>query len=670
MKIKLNSILSKLLLFTLIVLAASMSILGFVAHYQLESIVDSNENEVYSERIDSILGILSRGNRRLNERPNIAEHLNEYQQTALITVRNRYHEKDGNRIYPFVINATEKTFVHSGGLNTFLGSLDKGNIEKVIGLKNGDFIFNNAAGEKQWCVFKYFKEWDWVVGYVIPLKVKHAEVHVFFNKFLVTMAIIAIIIIAASGYFVTRIIGPIDKLTDAAVAMSSGILDHNLEVSTNDELGTLARSFLFMRDVVRDKIAALNNEILEKAQAEDELSMVRNYLINIIDSMPSILIGVDNKLKITQWNKKAHDSMGRSFSEVNGHRLAEIFPALEHEIGRIKQAIDERVIISDSKVEILIGDKIVYSDITIYPLIQENVEGAVIRIDDVTERIKLEETIIQSEKMASVGGLAAGMAHEINNPLAGILQNMLVIQSRMDKSDIKNIKIAEECGTSLAMINRYMARRGISSMIEMVMESGRRAAKIVENMLSFSRKSEAVLMLQDIRLLLESMVDMAKNDYDLSKKYDFRKIEIVREYDDIIPKVMCEKSQVQQVFLNMLTNSAHALKDLVECQESVNLGKPECKESRKPKIILRIKEIGRMVQVDVEDNGSGMDEAVRKRIFEPFFTTKGVGMGTGLGLSVSYFIITDRHNGRMFVNSAKNKGTKFTIQLPIEGYDK
>ena len=113
MKIKPNSILFKLLLFTVIVLIASMSLLLFFSHYQLGKIVDASENEVYSERIDSIIGILSRGNRRLNERDDRAEHLKEYQQIALITIRNRYHETEGHKIYPFVINATDRTFVHS-----------------------------------------------------------------------------------------------------------------------------------------------------------------------------------------------------------------------------------------------------------------------------------------------------------------------------------------------------------------------------------------------------------------------------------------------------------------------------------------------------------------------------------------------------------------------------
>ncbi|MBU0468844.1 MAG: HAMP domain-containing protein [Candidatus Omnitrophica bacterium] len=670
MIIKLNSILFKLLSFTVIILIVSMSLILFVSHYQLEAINEASQNEIYSERIDSIMEILSGGYRRLMEKPNVVDYIKEYQQASLLAIRNRYHETEGYKIYPFVIKANDKTFVHSGGLNKSVGSLDSKNIEKVIRLRSGDFIYKSDLGEKNWCVFKYFKGWDWIVGYVIPVSIKNIEVRIFIRGFFVTLLIVSFIIIFAAWFFIVRIISPIDKLTDAAVAMSSGVLDHKIDVSSNDELGALARSFIFMRDVVSDKIGALNNEILDRAQAEEDLSVVRNYLTNIIDSMPSILIGVDNRLKITQWNKKAHDSIGVSYSDVKGRRLVEAFPALVPEINRIKQAIDERVIIADSKVEIAIGDKTFFSDITIYPLIFENVEGAVIRIDDVTNRINLEESIIQSEKMASVGGLAAGMAHEINNPLAGILQNMQVIQSRIDKGDAKNIQIAKECGTSMGIINKYLVRRGIRSMIEMVMESGIRAARIVDNMLSFSRKSETVLMPQDIRLLLENMVEIAKNDYDLSKKYDFRKIEIVREYDDIISKVMCEKSQIQQVFLNILKNSAHALKELVECQEVSGLGRPEGVAARKPKITLRIKEADNAVQVDIEDNGAGMEEEVRRRIFEPFFTTKEVGMGTGLGLSVSYFIITERHKGKMSVKSTKNKGTKFTIQLPIEGHEK
>jgi len=261
--------------------------------------------------------------------------------------------------------------------------------------------------------------------------------------------------------------------------------------------------------------------------------------------------------------------------------------------------------------------------------------------------------MIQSEKMLSVGGLAAGMAHEINNPLAGILQNIQVVQDRTSTGLEINEEVAAECGTTLDAIGAYMKRRRVDSMLEAIRESGSRAAKIVDNMLSFSRKSSSEVDYHNPGNLLDQTIDLAANDYDLRKKYDFRKVEIVRQYEPGLNRVPCEGTKIQQVLLNLLKNGAHAM------AEQENPTEP-------PRLILRTMRDGQMARIEVEDNGTGMDEATRKRVFEPFFTTKEVGVGTGLGLSVSYFIITENHHGTMAVESTSGRGSKFIIRLPLQ----
>ncbi len=286
---------------------------------------------------------------------------------------------------------------------------------------------------------------------------------------------------------------------------------------------------------------------------------------------------------------------------------------------------------------------------------------------DITERVRIEEMMIQAEKMLSVGGLAAGMAHEINNPLAGIMQNVQVMKNRMSGELSKNIAVAEECGTSIETIETYMEKRGMFEMFKSVMESGKRAAKIVNNMLSFSRKSDESFAPHSLSDLFDKTIELAENDYDLKQKFDFRQIEIVREYGRSMSKVTCEGSKIQQVILNILKNGAQAMaKGKGRTSDDRQLkaeGEPEISDSR---FTLRVMPDGEMARIEIEDNGPGMEEETRKRIFEPFFTTKGVGIGTGLGLSVSYFIITENHRGTMEVESAPGKGAKFIIHLPFE----
>jgi PAS domain S-box-containing protein len=271
---------------------------------------------------------------------------------------------------------------------------------------------------------------------------------------------------------------------------------------------------------------------------------------------------------------------------------------------------------------------------------------------DITERKRLEEMMIQSEKMLSVGGLAAGMAHEINNPLAGILQATQVIRNRLSGDVEVNRNVADTLGTNIETIEKYLGSRKILTMLESIQEAGEQAAVIVENMLSFSRKSNSIATQNSLADLLDKTVELTSSDYDIKNKYDFRSIEVIREYQDGMPLVLCKKSEIQQVFLNVLKNSAQAMAE--------NPGKQE-----KPRFVLRLTQNKGIARVEIEDNGPGMSEESRKRVFEPFFTTKPIGEGTGLGLSVSYFIITEHHEGTMSVVSTLGHGTKFIIELPI-----
>jgi signal transduction histidine kinase len=319
---------------------------------------------------------------------------------------------------------------------------------------------------------------------------------------------------------------------------------------------------------------------------------------------------------------------------------------------KIKQAMLERTASKDERIVQRIHGENHFEDITVYPLIANGKDGAVVRIDDVTERVRLEDMMIQSEKMLSVGGLAAGMAHEINNPLAGILQSAQVMQNRISANLAANRTTAEACGTDIQAIESYMEKRGILNMVEAIIESGRRASKIVENMLSFSRKSGEVFEQRSLAELLDSAIELAEKDYDLERKYDFKKIEITRDYDLSLPKVTCEGNKIQQVILNLLRNGAYAM-SLAD-------------DDRDPRFVIRLKKDHDMARIEVEDNGTGMNDDVRKRVFEPFFTTKAEGIGTGLGLSVSYFIVTENHGGTMEVISTLRRGTTFIIRLPLD----
>ncbi|MBI9092967.1 MAG: transporter substrate-binding domain-containing protein [Desulfobacterium sp.] len=282
-------------------------------------------------------------------------------------------------------------------------------------------------------------------------------------------------------------------------------------------------------------------------------------------------------------------------------------------------------------------------------------DGRLVRLEiatDITERKRSREMMIQSEKMLSVGGLAAGMAHEINNPLAGMMQNAQVLLNRFSQTFPADEKAAIEVGTTLTAIKEFMEKRNVVQILQSIHGAGNQAAKIVENMLSFARKSDSNRQKQNICEIMDNTIDLARNDYDLKKKYDFRDFQIIKEYEPDLPLVSCEGSKIQQVIFNILKNATEAMAD-------------DKQTDKKPRLILRLKKNEHQIHMEIEDNGPGMDNETSKRIFEPFFTTKTINKGTGLGLSLSYFIIVEDHGGEMDIESTPGKGTKFIIRLPI-----
>nr|WP_320194326.1 histidine kinase dimerization/phospho-acceptor domain-containing protein [uncultured Desulfobacter sp.] len=164
--------------------------------------------------------------------------------------------------------------------------------------------------------------------------------------------------------------------------------------------------------------------------------------------------------------------------------------------------------------------------------------------------------MIQSEKILSVGGLAAGMAHEINNPLAGMMQSANVVKNRLEDIAMPaNLRVAKKLGISMEDIRAFMEKREIFRMLDAIHESGSRAAEIVSNMLSFARKSDASISSHYPDQLMDESLELAATDYDLKKQYDFKSIEIIKAYVENLPMLLCEGAKIQQVLLNILRNT-------------------------------------------------------------------------------------------------------------------
>jgi len=389
----------------------------------------------------------------------------------------------------------------------------------------------------------------------------------------------------------------------------------------------------------------------ERLRSAQEIQRMRSYLKNIIDSMPSVLVGVDTEGQVTEWNRSAERSTGITSGDAIGRAFGELFPQLSAQMHNVSEAIRRHEPIRTERHLMKQNGETRYAQVMVYPLLANGAAGAVIRMDDITERIRIEQMMVQTEKMLTVGGLAAGMAHEISNPLSIILQGAQNLQRRVSADLPANRLAADALGLDLHTLGRYLEMRGVTDFITGIQEAGTRASRIVADMLAFSRHSPARLAPNRLDDMLETVIRLAASDYDLKKKYDFRQIEIERHYDTGLGEVPCDRTQIEQVLLNLVKNAAHAMADA---------GTPPPRRIR-----LSTRREDGFACIEVEDNGPGMDETTRKRAFEPFFTTKEAGVGTGLGLSVSYFIVTEQHKGTINVRSIEDGGCRFTIRLPL-----
>lgn len=396
----------------------------------------------------------------------------------------------------------------------------------------------------------------------------------------------------------------------------------------------------------------LELEVQVRSKIEKKLTGFQNYLNSIIDSMPSALIALDEQLYVTQWNHEATVLSGTPLDEALNQPIFIAFEPLKPFLPQLKESVEKHRVAKIERVTWPKGEDVRHYALTFYPLTGGGGRGVVIRIDDITQRLSLEEMMVQSEKMLSVGGLAAGMAHEINNPLGAILHNVQNIRRRLSPELPRNQEQAAELDIDLSSVNRYLESREVPQLLDGIQQAGARAAKIVTHMLSFSRRSNRQLAPCDLPALIDQAVEIAGNDFDLAIGFDFKGQHIVRQFDPALGPVPCTANELEQVLLNLLKNAAQAIHQ-----------RPQ--PSEPGRITLRTRLNPPWAEIQVEDNGVGMPEAVRKRTFEPFFTTKEIGQGTGLGLSVSYFIITNNHKGQMEVHSAPGQGTCFTLRLPL-----
>ncbi len=361
---------------------------------------------------------------------------------------------------------------------------------------------------------------------------------------------------------------------------------------------------------------ALDNSQLYTSleQKAIEVARLKDFSENIVESLNVGVFAVDLLGTVDAWNSRMEQLIGVSQSEAVGKPYAQLLP--QDLVTEIEARGDEDQVTGIYKHRLVHGGRAAVLNVSITPLVSKSGEkiGRLLLFDDVTQRERMEEQMSQTEKLTSLGLLAAGVAHEVNTPLAVISNYIQMLAKQMPEGDPRH------------------------AIIEKIVKQTFRASEIVNNLLNFSRTGAGELGDVDVNQVVEETLSLVSHPLKTSQ------IQVVKQLGASLPPIRGSANKLQQVFLNLFLNARDAMPvgGMLEVRTTAHNGS---------------------VEIEVVDTGNGIPREYIHKIFDPFFTTKPGGRGTGLGLSVSYGIIKE-HSGKIDVRSTPGRGTSFHVEFP------
>ena len=370
-------------------------------------------------------------------------------------------------------------------------------------------------------------------------------------------------------------------------------------------------------------------DITERKQLEDKLEKSEKKYHEIFNNMPTPVFVLDlESLKILDCNESVKPVYGFDRDEIINRSFLDLF--LEKDRNEYASKIRNVSVINQAKQQNKDG-KTLFVNIRISPSDYSGKQVLLVSTSDITKRLETEQQLIQASKMATLGEMATGVAHELNQPLS-------VIKTASSFS-IKKINKNEPIQAEI-----------LSNILTKIDSNVDRATKIINHMRQFARKSEMDLEKVQVNDVLQKAFEI------FSQQLKLRGIEVIWSIDKKLPKISADPGRLEQVFINLLLNARDAIEEKWDNQEP---------KAGQKKIILKTACDVRHITCEVCDTGTGIPESISDKIFEPFFTTKEVGKGTGLGLSISYGIVNDC-GGSIKVVPNKPEGACFVLQFPLQ----
>jgi histidine kinase len=371
-------------------------------------------------------------------------------------------------------------------------------------------------------------------------------------------------------------------------------------------------------------------DITQMKHLEEEIRKSEEKYRVIFNNIPSAVFVIDrHDFIVLDCNNGVTTGYGYNKEEILGNSFLNLFEPGERQ--HYSAQLNTAAALTQVR-QLTRGGKTIYTNMRISPSEYLGQGALLITSADITKRLVAEQQLIQASKMATLGEMATGMAHELNQPLSVIKTASSFL--------IKKVKREEKIQETIL---RTMAEE-IDSHVD-------RASKIINHLREFGRKSEVKKEAVQVTEALEKAVDI------FSQQLKLREIEVVKDLQPNLPPVLANSNRLEQVFINLLINARDAIEEKVEKTEDRSTAK---------KIFLKTSAQLGNVTIEIGDTGMGIPPSVLDKIFEPFFTTKKVGRGTGLGLAISYGIVQD-YEGTIRVETLENEGSNFIIQFPIPG---
>ncbi|MFB2938749.1 PAS domain S-box protein [Aerosakkonemataceae cyanobacterium BLCC-F154] len=440
-------------------------------------------------------------------------------------------------------------------------------------------------------------------------------------------------------------------------------------------------------------IATVQRDITERKQAELAIEHTKKFLESVLNNLPVAVVAKEAKeLKFSFFNQAAEQLFGLTEQQVLGKNDYDLFTKTQADSFT---KIDRQVLASGQTVDIFEEEAQIQGDIHILrtkktAILDELGEATYLLAitEDITERKRAEEALkksesqlrkktedleqtlqelrrtqtqlVQSEKMSSLGQLVAGVAHEINNPVNFIFGN-LTHAKEYTQDLLGLVELYQgfypnphpDIQAEVEAIELDFLIEDLPKLLNSMKVGADRIQKIVASLRTFSRMDEAEMKDVNIHEGIDSTLMILQNR--LKAKPDRPEIQVTKEYSNL-PLIECYAGQLNQVFMNIVANAIDALEDAYNAKILAN-----------PAISIHTKLIkNNQVMIRFTNNGPGISEKVKSRLFDPFFTTKPIGKGTGMGLSISYQIITEKHGGSLDCVSKSEKGTEFVIKIPLK----